>query len=408
MDVSQTVTATFSLLQYNLTVNRTGNGTVTSSPAGISCGGDCSQIYDHGTVVTLSASADTGWVFNGWSGAECSGTGTCQLTMDGAKTVSATFLERFTLDVTKSGTGTGTVTSSPSGINCGGDCTNDYTDGQNVILTASPSSGSTFVGWTGCDIPNGNECTVMMNADKTVNAQFTQITHLLTMNKSGSGSGTVSSGDGLINCGGDGTVVTLTAAATAGSVFTGWSGEGCSGTGNCIVTMTAAKTVSATFVLGRILTVNRAGTGGGTVTSNSGNINCGATCSDTYVEGATVVLTATPDATSNFTSWTGCDNPSGTQCTMTMNNNKTVTATFTRIQYNLHVDRTGVTPGTVTSSPSGINCGSDCDELYDTPTQVTLTAGGLGFLSWDGCDNTSGNQCTVNMTSAKTVTANYL
>jgi hypothetical protein len=291
MNVSQTVTATFTLLQYNLTVNRTGNGNVTSSPAGISCGGDCSQTYDHGTEVSLSTSADPGWVFAGWSGSGCSGTGSCQVTMDGAKTVSATFLERFTLDVTKSGTGSGTVTSSPSGINCGGDCTNDYTDGQLVTLTATVSSGSTFGGWTGCDSPSGNQCTMTMNADKTVNAAFTQITHLLTANKTGSGSGTVSSGDGLINCGGDcteayneGTVVTLTATATSGSVFTGWSGGGCLGTSNCIITMNSPQTVTATFVLGRTLTVNKAGTGGGTVTSNSGNINCGGTCTDTYVE----------------------------------------------------------------------------------------------------------------------------
>jgi hypothetical protein len=75
-----------------LTVTRAGNGsgTVTSSPAGIDCGPDCSEAYPNGTVVTLTASAATGSVFTVWSGA-CTGTGTCQVTLDTARSVAASF-----------------------------------------------------------------------------------------------------------------------------------------------------------------------------------------------------------------------------------------------------------------------------------------------------------------------------
>lgn len=79
----------------------------------------------------------------------------------------------------------------------------------------------------------------------------------LTVTKPGTGSGTVTDNatpDPLINCGSScsvpytsGTSVILTATAASGSTFAGWSGEGCSGTGTCIVTMTAAKNVTATF-----------------------------------------------------------------------------------------------------------------------------------------------------------------
>jgi len=77
---------------FSLTVSSTGTGTgtVTSVPAGINCGSDCSETYNSGTQVTLSAAAGTSSSFAGWSGS-CSGTGSCVVTMDAAKSVTATF-----------------------------------------------------------------------------------------------------------------------------------------------------------------------------------------------------------------------------------------------------------------------------------------------------------------------------
>jgi hypothetical protein len=77
---------------------------------------------------------------------------TCTMIMDAAKNITATFatnLTNFLLTVTKAGTGSGTVTSAPTGINCGSDCTENYASGTSVTLTAAPASGSTFAGWTG-------------------------------------------------------------------------------------------------------------------------------------------------------------------------------------------------------------------------------------------------------------------
>src|SRR6266508_4033728 len=109
------------LLLQTLTVTRTGSGTgtVTSDPAGIDCGAVCSADFDDGTVVTLTATAASGSRFAGWSGEGCSGTGTCQVTMDQARSVTATFVLLQTLTVTRTGSGTGTVTSDRAGINCG-------------------------------------------------------------------------------------------------------------------------------------------------------------------------------------------------------------------------------------------------------------------------------------------------
>src|SRR5207247_10788895 len=91
MSAATTVTATFNVQTFNLTVNKpgTGGGTVTSSPAGISCGATCSAPYNSGPVVTLTAAAAGGTTFAGWSGGGCWGTGACVVTRDAAPPVGA-------------------------------------------------------------------------------------------------------------------------------------------------------------------------------------------------------------------------------------------------------------------------------------------------------------------------------
>jgi hypothetical protein len=77
-----------------LTVSKSGNGMVTSTPSGIQCGSDCSEVYVSGTAVTLTATPGKNFIFLGWSGGGCSGTGTCTVTMDASKSVTATFRNR--------------------------------------------------------------------------------------------------------------------------------------------------------------------------------------------------------------------------------------------------------------------------------------------------------------------------
>lgn len=153
------------------------------------------------------------------------------------------------LTTTKSGTGSGTITG--TGINCGADCSESLVQNTVVLLTAVPTSGSSFVGWSGGGCSGVGTCSVTLSAAVTVNAQFDQSVVLgfgLTITKSGSGSGIVTDPTNGINCGVDcsepfavGALVTLTAVAAPGSVFIGWSGNGCSGTGTCVVTITAAS-----------------------------------------------------------------------------------------------------------------------------------------------------------------------
>lgn len=162
----------------------------------------------------------------------------------------------YTLTTTLAGTGVGGVVSTDGRINCGADCSEVYGNFTNVTLTATPDAASTFTGWGGACSGAGSSCTVYMDAAKTVSATFNAITYVLKIRKKGAGTGSVTAEDGRINCGRDcsetynaGTTVTLTAVADVGSRFGGWSG-GCTGAAStCVVTLDAAKTVSAKFNL---------------------------------------------------------------------------------------------------------------------------------------------------------------
>jgi trimeric autotransporter adhesin len=162
----------------------------------------------------------------------------------------------LSLTVTEAGTGAGTVTSSPAGINCPTACSANFASGTAITLTATPNSNSTFAGWGGALCEGTSTCTFTITAAGTVTANFTAKTNTfaLTVTEAGTGAGTVTSSPAGVNCPtacsanfASGSVVALTAAATEGSTFAGWSGAGCTGTGGCSVTVTAAEAVTATF-----------------------------------------------------------------------------------------------------------------------------------------------------------------
>jgi len=330
----------FSMLDLTVTKAGTGSGTVATNRGTLIWNAAVGTAqYLTGTVVTLTSSPLAGSTFTGWSGGGCSGTGTCQITMNAAKSVTATFnlnATTYALTVSKTGTGSGTVTSSPAGINCGADCTEAYNANTIVTLTAAPLAGSTFAGWSGGGCSGTGTCQVTMNAAKTVTATFTlnPVTYTLSVAKAGTGSGTVTSSPSGINCGADcteaynaNTVVTLTASAATGSAFIGWSGE-CGGTGTCQVTMNAAKNITATFSVTRALTVAKSGTGSGTVTSSPAGINCGTDCTEAFIANTVVTLTAAPATGSTFTGWSASGCPGTGTCQITMDSPWTVTATF--------------------------------------------------------------------------------
>jgi len=240
-------------LTPHLTVKVEGDakGTVTSSPAGIDCGTDCNETYEFGTGVTLTAHPSSGATFAGWSGACTGSSSTCTLEMNRARVVTATFTNKPVLTVTPGGTGTGTVTSSPAGINCGEDCNEPYTQGTSVTLTADPDPDSTFEGWTGACGGSGLTCPVTMNGDRSVTARFDLKPKLEV---SISGDGTLDINPAGISCGPGcsryppNTPVTLKAMPGPTALFFTW-GDACLGDldDTCLVSMDGDKLVSITF-----------------------------------------------------------------------------------------------------------------------------------------------------------------
>ncbi len=96
------------------------------------------------------------------------------VTMNQAKTVTAAFTTKgyYLLTVSKAGSGSGTVTSSPSGINCGSDCNHSYRNGTKVKLTAKAKSGSVFAGWKGSCSGRSATCQVTLSKTRAVTATF--------------------------------------------------------------------------------------------------------------------------------------------------------------------------------------------------------------------------------------------
>lgn len=353
-----------SLFALNVIRAGTGQGGVTSNPVGIDCANFiCSASFGSGTSIVLTATPNSGSTFTGWSGAGCTGTGTCTVIMNAETSVTATFSlpapTTFALNVALTGTGQGLVTSTPSGINCAssgtggpGACSASYGAGTNVALTAAPNAGFTFTGWSGGGCSGTGTCSLTMNAATSVQASFAQQAFVLAITGAGTGSGTVTELSSGINCAiaasvtsgsctgnvTGGMVVFPQAAASQGSVFAGWSGD-CGGTGPCAVQMNQTRAVTATFtsVPTFTLTIRQGSaiTGNATVVSSPGSIACtftngqlsgAGTCAFAFPVGTAVTLTAGVAPPSTFGTWTGvlgCSfgNP---VCVVTMDQDRTV------------------------------------------------------------------------------------
>jgi len=298
-------------------------------------------------------------------------------------------------DLTWSVEGQGSVTLNPSG--------GSYLEGTSVEVTAVPAEGWEFDRWSGALHGSTNPETIVMNGSSSITATFTEIPipeYDLTINVTGQGSVSLDPSGGTYE---EGTVVSLTASPGTGYRLASWSGTDNDASTSLTnqVTMSSNKTVTVTFEVipppEYDLTVNITGQGSVSLDPSGG----------TYVEGTVVTLFAYPGEGYHFVSWSGTNNDSSPALTntVTMNGDRTVTATFEPIppeQYTLSITIHG--SGSVSLVPSG--------GTYEDGTVVSLTAvpdTGSQFSSWSGTDNDASSALTntVTMDRDKTVVVTF-
>ena len=292
----------------------------------------------------------------------------------------------YTLSVSVAGGGS--VTSSPSGIDCGATCSALFTKGTSVTLTAKPNSVLySFTGWGGACSGTG-DCTVSAGASVSASFALRLITTIITtpiltissysLTVSTTGSGSVSSTASGISCPGTctasfgiGTSVVLHATPSSGYAISSWSGDGCSGTSSSC-TVTGGGTVNVTF----------------SQTSSTTSTSTTTTSTPTTTSSAQPIIVATP-ATST---------PIVTTPLYTVTVGATGTGTVT-----------GKAPGSISSISCGAK-GSRCFGTFKPGTTITLAAApaaGFSFGGWSGGCKGKSPTCTLHVTRATTVSANF-
>ncbi|SDZ19062.1 IPTL-CTERM protein sorting domain-containing protein [Delftia lacustris] len=359
-----TVSANTTLITYAITTTATTGGSMSCTPNPV----------PHGQAAGCTATPQMGFQFTGWTG-DCAGTGACQFTnVTSAHSVGATFAPITYAIATPAVTG--------GSVNC---TANPVSHGQDTICVASPAMGYHFTHWSGDCAGTASACILYnVTSPRSVGATFVLNTYSIGIVPAPA-NGTVTCTPNPVTHGQD---ASCTAAPDAGYHFTSWSGD-CTGTGACQFTsVTASRTVSATFTPNTHSIATPAAVNG-TVTCTPNPVTHGQVAS----------CTATPDTGYHFTSWSG-DCAGAGACQLTnVTSPRSVSATFALNTYSI-----GIIPapanGTVTCTPNPVTHGQDAGCIATPGT-------GYHFTSWSGdCAGTGACQLT-NVTSPRSVSATF-
>lgn len=381
------VTASFSRIPYTLDVSFNGQGSVVTDPA--------SGPFYINDVVSVTATADTGWSFTSWGG-DLSGSASVEtILIDGNKAITANFTaDEYTLSLSTDGTGTGSVSKSPDQAS--------YTYGATVVLTAAADPGSSFDGWSGLgELQTSETVTLTMVQSESAIATFSQEFYTVTVGATVGGEIKItppSNPAGYIY----NEIVTVSALpdTDGGYVFDSWTGDLSGSTAPALLTMTGDKALGAVFTKSSDPTTTYkltvTASAGGSVAPMSGD----------YPAGSNVDLTATAEEGFAFVNWTDA---SGTvlstaeQWQVNMTSDITILANFEAIEAGeFTLTRQVSGSGTIISDPSS---GS-----YPDGTQISLTAmpnEGWSFSNWSGDVLSSDASVALTIVKNSIVTATF-
>ena len=281
-----------------------------------------------------------------------------------------------------------------------------YADGQIVTIEAVADECYEFVSWTGADVddPYSPITTITMDEAKTVTANFALLSYELTVASTGDGQVTSPGEDTFTyDCG---KLIDLVAAAEEGYYFVNWSGDvetlANINAPTTTVTMMGDYSITANFELiplGQFVLTTSSTAGGSVTDPGEGNF--------LRDEGTVVEMVAVSDECYEFVNWTG-DNvadPYSATTNITMDADKSVTANFALLSYNLTA---GSTDGGEVTSPGEDTFAYDCGTVVDLVAEADL---GFHFVEWTGDISTIADvtaaETTITMGGNYSITANF-
>ena len=406
MNNNEAVTATFAFINYTLTVTSTGGTGGSTDRVTVSSPGP----YHYGDVVTLTANPQAGETFSGWSANVVpTGPTTGEITMNNNEAVTATFdyIEyNISITITEPLSGA-SVNKSPDKVT--------YHYGETVTLTAVPGTGEQFASWSGDGVDVGGpppQREITFDGNKAVTATFDYIEYTLTVTSAGGMGGatdrvTVVPSQLTYHYG---DVVTLTANPQSGEIFASWSGDGVDVGGpppQREITFDGDKAVTANFSFIEYtlnISIIEPFPGGGTAVSKSPD-------QATYHYGEVVALTAVLGTGEIFTGWSGDITDTAISTSITMDSNKSVTATFDKQSVTLNMQVSFLEPGAFGTVTPDIGSHT---YLWGDTVSVTATpdVASTEFVSWTpnvvgGVVTMNGNQTVIATFDLRTFTVTF-
>jgi uncharacterized repeat protein (TIGR02543 family) len=350
VNANRTLVASFQSITY-ITVN------TLSSPAG---GGSTSGggTYTSGSSVTITATAASDYRFVNWteSGTPVSASESYTFTVTANRTLVANFNPITFTVITSSSPAAGGTTSG------GG----TYNSGSIATVIATPAAGYRFVNWTvgGSPVSTSTNYEFTVTANRTLVANFSQITYTIAASSSPAAGGTTTGG-GIFN---SGSLATVTAAPASGYQFVSWTEGGSVVSANSTYSFfaTGNRTLLANFSqITYTISISSNPTTGGSASGNG-----------VYNSGSSATVSVTPSDGYQFVNWTqgGTSVSSNTSYTFIVTSNLSLVANFIRITYTVSVGASPVAGGVVSGGGT-----------FTSSTPVTVIAvpsSGYQFVNW--------------------------